>query len=247
MTTNVNPPRSWTPGSVVSGFAGPLSGSWLRMPAPRALDQLAVIYAEVQAEAQAQKTGQAPRRLYDRIADAEVACAAESLGPRTQLLTGIPWVLPDGRLSDKGELLDRDLLSQFGYTADPRDESRTYAYLTDVSHLWLGRRPDGKLQRPSTRDKNRCAPWLERELQAVRPRIVVLLGRHAAPFFLKRYADVAVTQLGAVVAKPFRCTVGDLETTAVPTLHPTGAQMAPGGSQRAYAATAKLIGELLAG
>jgi hypothetical protein len=132
---------------------------------------LAVVYAEVQAEAVARETGQAPRRMFERVLHANVACVAESLGPRTQTVTGIPWVLPNGRLSDKGELLDRDLLGRFGYTANPWHTSRSYAYLTDVSHLWLGQRPDGKLRRPSTRDKEHCAPWLERELQSGRQRL----------------------------------------------------------------------------
>lgn len=211
-----------------------------------AMQELVAVYREVQAEADARGRGQAPRQLFSRAVDAEVACVAESLGPRTQMLTGIPWVLPNGRLSDKGELLDRDLLCTFGYTADPNNSSRSYAYLTDVFHLWLGRRPDGKLRRPSSKDKAHCAPWLERELQAVRPKVIVLLGRHAAPFFRQRYANKKVARLDDVIATPFPCVVGDLHATAIPTLHPTGAQMARGGSARAYAATARCISELLA-
>jgi uracil-DNA glycosylase family 4 len=212
-----------------------------------ALGELVAVYAEVEAEALARETEQASRRLFERVLDSKVACVAESLGPQTQRVTGIPWVLPSGRLSDKGRLLDRDLLSHFGYTADPHNMARTYAYLTDVSHLWLGRGPNNKLRRPSTQDKNHCAPWLQRELQAVRPRVVILLGRHAAPFFLERYGGIRVGRLREVIAWPYVCKVGDFETTAVPTLHPTGAQMAPGGSGSAYAETARLVTELLAG
>lgn len=209
-----------------------------------ALDALRAVYAEVQAEAVAFQSDQSPRQMFERVLEADVACVAESLGPRTQKVTGIPWVLPNGRLSDKGEVLDRDLLARFGYTADPLDTSRTYAYLTDVSHLWLGRRPDRKLRRPSTRDKAHCAPWLERELQAVRPRVILLLGRHAAPFFLGRFAGVVVRRLEDVIARPLRTRIGSLEATAVATLHPTGAQMARGGSAKAYEATARLVAEL---
>jgi DNA polymerase len=211
-----------------------------------ALDNLRAVYEEVQAEAQARETGQAPRQLFKRVVDADVACVAESLGPQTQRVTGIPWVLPNGRLSDKGRVLDRDLLAHVDYTADPHNLVRKYAYLTDVSHLWLGRKPNGALRRPSTTDKLHCARWLERELQAVRPRVVILLGRHAAPFFLKRYAGVSVRDLSAVVARPFSCRLADFETTAVATLHPTGAQMARGGSANAYTATVRLVAELLA-
>ena len=126
------------------------------MSRDEAIRELAAVYREVAEAADAAGTGQVPRVLIERGAAAEVACVAESIGPRTQLLTGIPWVLPNGRLSDKGALLDRQLLRRFGYTADLRDESRRYAYFTDVSHLWLGRTAAGKLRRPRKPDKAKC-------------------------------------------------------------------------------------------
>jgi uracil-DNA glycosylase family 4 len=218
----------------------------VRLPANDPLAELAAVYAEVHREALARETGQAPRQLSERIGEAEVACVAESLGPQTQRVTGIPWILPGGQLSDRGRVLDRDLLRHFGYTADPGNDERKYAYLTDVSHLWLGRAANGKLRRPSTADKDHCAPWLERELLAVRPRVVILLGRHGAPFFLKRYAGIRVERLDSVIAQALPAHIGDFTTTAVPTLHPTGAQMARGGSARAYAETARVVGEVLA-
>ena len=79
----------------------------------------------------------------------------------------------------------------------------------------------------------------------MRPRVIILLGRHAALFFLKRYADVSGGDLKTVAARPFSCRLGDFETPAVATLHPTGAQMARGGSGNAYAATVRIVAELL--
>jgi hypothetical protein len=64
-----------------------------------------------------------PRQLIKRVVEAKVA---ESLGAETQWVTGTPWVLPTG-LSGEGRVLDHDLLSHFGYTADPRNEAREYA------------------------------------------------------------------------------------------------------------------------
>lgn len=104
-----------------------------------------------------------------------------------------------------------------------------------------GRRPPA----PTQRDKTLCALWLERELQAVRPTVVVLLGRHAAPFFIARYSDVRAHELDDVIADPIVCHVGDLQTTAVATYHPTGAQCAAGGATRAYAQTLRVIADHL--
>lgn len=210
-----------------------------------AVAALAAVYREVQADAQARHIDQASRQLFERVVDADVACIAESPGPRSQRLTGIPWIGTDGRLSARGELLNRDLLWQFGYTADPYDERRRYAYLTDVSHLWLGRDTKGKLKRPSTRDKEHSVPWLERELQAVRPRVVLLLGNHAAPFFLQRFAGVSIGGIRDVVGNVYVCSIGAFETAAVATLHPTGAQMSRGGSTYAYRSTVATVAALL--
>ena len=212
----------------------------------RAAQRLRSIYKEVEAEASIRETGQAPRQPFDRAAEAKIVCIAESLGPRTQVLSGIPWVLPGGGLSDKGQVLDRHLLRPVGYSADPYDISSEYAYLTDVSHLWLGRRPDGKLRRPTRSDKEHCASWLEQELLAVRPRVVVLLGMHAASFVLQRYAKIKLRKLEKVLAVPLTFEIGDLEVVAVPTLHPTGAQMARGGSAFAYRDTVRVLADALA-
>lgn len=211
-----------------------------------AIAALAAVYRDVQADAQARHVDQAPRQLFERVVEADVACVAESPGPRSQRLTGIPWIGTDGRLSTRGELLNRDLLWKFGYTADPYDEGRRYAYLTDVSHLWLGRNAKGKLKRPSTSDKEHSAPWLERELQAVCPRVVLLLGNHAAPFFLQRFAGVSIGGIRDAAGNAYVCSIGALETTAVATLHPTGAQMSRGGSADAYRTTVSTVSELLA-
>ena len=53
-------------------------------------------------------------------------------------------------------------------------------------------------------------------------------------------------RLGTAVARPFSCRLAEFETAAVATLHPTGAQMARGGDANSYAATVRLVAELLA-
>jgi uracil-DNA glycosylase family 4 len=92
-----------------------------------------------------------------------------------------------------------------------------------------------------------CATWLERELQAVQPPIVLLMGRHAAPFFLSRYAGMPVSRLQDVVAQPFPCRVREMQTVAVATWHPTGAQAQchARGPGRAYAEAPSVVADLL--
>jgi len=83
-------------------------------------------------------------------------------------LAGKPFVGPAGRL------LERAL--------DEAGLDRRLAYLTNVvKHFkW---EPRGKLRihsKPNAREIRACIPWLEAELAAIRPEIVVCLGATAA-------------------------------------------------------------------
>ena len=92
---------------------------------------------------------------------------------------------------------------------------------------------------------NFCAGWLERELVAMRPRVVLLLGVPATKFFSTRFAGVHAGSLTDVRDRPVECTLGTFQTVAVPALHPTGAKMAKGGPAPAYEGTVKVVRRLL--
>jgi uracil-DNA glycosylase len=81
---------------------------------------------------------------------------------------GRPFVGPAGRLLNKA-------LAEAGI---PRDE----VYVTNaVKHFkWIWRGKRRLHQKPSIRQVMACRPWLEAELQVVRPKIVVCLGATAA-------------------------------------------------------------------
>lgn len=87
---------------------------------------------------------------------------------------GRPFVGPAGRLLDKA-------LSEAGI-------SREQVYVTNaVKHfkfIWRGKR---RLhQKPSIREVVACRPWLEAEIDAIRPKIVACMGATAAHSWLGR-------------------------------------------------------------
>ena len=93
---------------------------------------------------------------------------------------GHPFVGPSGRLRDEA-------LDEAGITRDD-------AYVTNVvKHFkWT---PAGKRRlhkRPSAREIAACSPWLEKEIEVVKPRVVVTLGATAAQALLGR--DFRVTR-----------------------------------------------------
>lgn len=83
-------------------------------------------------------------------------------------LSGKPFVGPAGRLLDRA-------LEQAGV---PRAGLYVTNAVKHFSFVWRGKR---RLHaKPSLRVVRACRPWLEAELQAVRPRVVMCLGATAA-------------------------------------------------------------------
>jgi uracil-DNA glycosylase family protein len=104
-------------------------------------------------------------------ASAEIMLVGEQPGDKEDL-AGAPFVGPAGRLLDAA-------LVEAGI-------DRTKVYVTNVvKHFkW---RPVGKRRlhdKPNAAEVTACRPWLEAEIQQVRPRIVVCLGATAAQALL---------------------------------------------------------------
>jgi uracil-DNA glycosylase len=96
-------------------------------------------------------------------------------------------------------------------------EFRATQYMTAVTKCYPGKSPGGKGDRVPTRAEQRlCAPFLERELALVRPKVVVPVGGLAVRRFLGsvRLADV----VGRVIRQPDGRWI-------VPLSHPSGASL----------------------
>ena len=93
---------------------------------------------------------------------------------------GHPFVGPAGRLLDKA----------LGEAGIPRQET----YVTNaVKHFRFIQRGKRRLhQKPAIRQVTACRPWLEAEIEAIQPKIIVALGSTAAQAVLAR--AVRVTQ-----------------------------------------------------
>jgi DNA polymerase len=133
-------------------------------------------------------------------AHAEVMLVGEQPGDKEDL-AGRPFVGPAGRLLDEA-------LAEAGI-------DRSHAYVTNaVKHFkWQGRGKRRIHQKPTWSESVACRPWLEAELAAVRPRVVVALGATAAQSLLGK--DFRVTkQRGEPVDSP-------LAEHVVATVHPS--------------------------
>jgi DNA polymerase len=135
--------------------------------------------------------------------------------------SGRPFVGPAGRLL-------RTLLDEAGIAAED-------VYVTNaVKHFkW---RPAGKRrihEKPNWTEVKACGHWLDLELAAVHPRLLVLLGATAAQALLGRSARV-----GALRGRPVEVETGP---PAIVTLHPSAVLRADDGRD---ARRAELLSDL---
>jgi DNA polymerase len=136
---------------------------------------------------------------------------------------GVPFVGPSGAVLDKA-------LEDAGI-------SRGDAYLTNaVKHFkWEPRGKRRIHKKPRISEVKACRPWLEAELRAIAPRILVCLGATAAQSVMG-YQFKLMRNRGKVLVSP-------LAERVVVTIHPSAVLRAPDAAAR-RAAFASLVADL---
>ena len=142
---------------------------------------------------------------------AELMLVGEQPGDQEDL-TGHPFVGPAGKL------LDRAL--------EAAGIDRAAVYVTNVvKHFkWEPRGKRRIHQKPNAAEIAACRPWLDAEIQAVKPRAIVCLGATAAQALLGRQFKVSVHR-GEFVPSP-------LAPLVLATVHPSSILRAPDDDAR---------------
>jgi uracil-DNA glycosylase len=145
---------------------------------------------------------------------AKVMLVGEQPGDEEDL-KGLPFVGPAGRL------LDRAL--------EAAQVDRRLLYVTNaVKHFkWQPRGKRRLHKTPAQREIDACYPWLAREIEAIRPRVVVALGATAARALLGAGFRVS-TMRGRFIDSP-------LAPSVFATLHPSALLRLRGESERVEA------------
>ena len=138
-------------------------------------------------------------------------------------LTGHPFVGPAGKLLDKA-------LAEAGI-------DRKQVYVTNVvKHFkWEPRGKRRIHKKPSASEIAACRPWLDTEIQLVKPRAIVLLGATAAQAILGRQFKVS-TERGTFIPS-------SLAPVVMATVHPSSILRAPDDETR-RAETTRFGGDL---
>jgi DNA polymerase len=133
---------------------------------------------------------------------------------------GHPFVGPAGRLLD--EALDRAGID------------RSQVYVTNVvKHFKFTPRGKARIhQKPNAAEQAACRPWLEGELSAVAPEVVVCLGATAAQAILGRQFRVT-QQRGQLLEWPEKFEISlDEPPLVLATVHPSSILRAPEDADR---------------
>jgi uracil-DNA glycosylase family protein len=150
--------------------------------------------------------------------DARIMLVGEQPGDREDL-EGHPFVGPAGKL------LDRALLAA--------GLERAKVFITNgVKHFHF--EPRGKFRlhkRPPAMAVKACRPWLEAELEAVEPEVLVLMGATAAQAILGAAFRVTKDR-GKIIAH-------DIAPAVIATLHPSAILRAP--DEKAREASFRLL------
>lgn len=139
-------------------------------------------------------------------ADAQVMLVGEQPGD-VEDVEGLPFVGPAGKL------LDRALV------AAGIDRSRVYVTNAVKHFKWVQRGKRRLHSKPGSLEIQACYPWLEAEVAAIRPKIIVCLGATAAQALLGPAFRVS-RQRGEFVPSP-------LAPYVMATIHPSALLRAP--------------------
>jgi uracil-DNA glycosylase family protein len=120
---------------------------------------------------------------------------------------GHPFVGPAGKLLDRC-LIDAGI-----------DRSRTYVTNVVKHFKWVPRGPRRIHSKPGSVEIEACFPWLEAEIAAVKPRVIVALGATAAQALFGRAFRVS-KERGRMVPS-------ELAPYALATVHPSALLRAP--------------------
>jgi len=135
---------------------------------------------------------------------------------------GKPFVGPAGRLLDEA-------LEEAGI-----DRADTYVTNAVKHFKWQGRGKRRIHQKPNWAETTACRPWLEAELEAVQPQVLVLLGAVAAQALLGRQFRVTQNRR--------RLVESDLARAVTATIHPSS--ILRGDPERRKEELAAFVGDL---
>jgi uracil-DNA glycosylase len=115
----------------------------------------------------------------------------------------------------------KQLFKWFATLGVDEEAFRARVYMAATCRCFPGKNPRGGDRVPSDEEVANCRPWLEREIELLRPTLIIPIGRLAIEQFLP--ALPLVEQIG----KTFEIARERLRIDVIPLPHPSGASTWP--------------------
>jgi uracil-DNA glycosylase len=155
-------------------------------------------------------------RLCPRVEPSPVTWRPET-PPRMMLVGQAPGPRESARGRPFAFTAGTRLFSWFARLGAPEADFRRRVYIAAVLRCFPGRAPAGGDRVPAPAEIASCSPYLDRELQLIRPATVIAVGQLAIARFLP-----APAPLGERVGRVFPVERGGLAFELVPLPHPSG-------------------------
>jgi uracil-DNA glycosylase len=94
---------------------------------------------------------------------------------------------------------------------------RTKIYFAAVCRCFPGKAPGGSDRVPNPQEIENCSPWLNREIEILRPRLIIPIGKLAIAQFLP------IAKLDEIIGRSFRARRAGHSFDLIPLPHPSGA------------------------
>ncbi len=128
----------------------------------------------------------------------------------------------------------KQLFKWFAPLGATEAEFRARVYMAATCRCFPGKNPKGGDRVPSEEEVANCRPWLEREIELLRPTLILPIGRLAIEQFLP------ARQLVEQVGRTYQITRGRRQIDLIPLPHPSGASTWP-RSEPGKSLTAKAL------
>jgi uracil-DNA glycosylase family 4 len=150
--------------------------------------------------------------------NADVFIVAQALASNTLRKSGINFYKQDGTIGNTGKQLEK-FLNKFNRTVNP--DKIKCVYNTEIAQCYPGKTKNGKGDRkPSEQEMKNCLKFLIQEIEIIKPKIILLMGKSSRDAFYKYI-------LNKKNYPPFSAMVGCLDTydniPVMPIQHASGA------------------------
>jgi uracil-DNA glycosylase family 4 len=150
--------------------------------------QLMKLYQEIFQCRDCQTTmfhSKVPRRVLENTLNSKIVLMAQAPGACGVRISGVHWNKEDGSLTKGGSFLDHQL-TLINYSVNLGNTEPLRPYTTNIIQCWTGRVGNKKRDRTPTKNElNICKKWWRKEIEIIKPIVMVLLGKPATECFAK--------------------------------------------------------------